>query len=83
MMSSRASSKSHRSSLNAALNAIGNQGGGHDGERTTAGGVHVEVDQLTYGLYHDPSSTMPRFRYNLCLTNFHEHFSLLSIMLSI
>jgi hypothetical protein len=30
--------------------------------------------QMGYGLYHDLSSTMPGFRYNSCLTNFHEHF---------
>jgi hypothetical protein len=70
MMSSRAPSKSRRSSLNTALNSISKQGGGHDGGRNPVGGVHVEVDGTTYGLYHDPSSTMPGFRYNPLLSIF-------------
>jgi hypothetical protein len=70
MMSSRVTSKSRQSGLNTALNAIGKQGGRHDGGRTPAGGVHVEVDGTTDGLYHDPSSTMPGFRYNPLLSIF-------------
>jgi hypothetical protein len=73
-MSSRAPSKNQRSGLSTALHAIGKEGGG-DGGRTTVGGVNVEVDQLTDGLYHDPSSIMPGFRYKLCLTNFDERFN--------
>jgi hypothetical protein len=80
MMSSRVPSKSHRSGLNMALNTIGKKGGGHDGGRTTTGGVHVEVDESTDGLYHDPSSTIPGFRYNPCLRNVHEDFNLLLIL---